>query len=68
MNSGPPSDASSSGIPIVTNVRRRQVMSPAAPFEDLSTIGQFEYVNYNKVINPLVLKKVRTDALKRLVW
>ena len=45
VNSGPPSDASSSGFPKVSNVRRRQVMSPAAPFEDLSTIGQFDYLS-----------------------
>jgi hypothetical protein len=35
VNSGPPSDATSLGIPKVTNVRRRQVMSPAAAFDNL---------------------------------
>jgi hypothetical protein len=71
VNSGPPSDASSSGITKATNVRRKQVTSPVAPFEDLSLNNWSVWVsvNYDKVTtsNPLELKKVRTDALKRVV-
>ena len=45
VNSGPPSDASSSGIPYVTNERRRLSIRPSAPPVVLSTIGQFEYLS-----------------------
>lgn len=45
VNSGPPSDASLSGMPKVTNVRLRQSKRPDAPSCALSTIGQFEYLS-----------------------
>ena len=37
VNSGPPSVVTSSGMPKVTNVVRRAVMSPAAPLMDRSS-------------------------------
>lgn len=45
VNSGPPSVASSSGMPKVTNVRLRQLIKPVAPSDDFSTIGQLEYLS-----------------------
>ena len=42
VNSGPPSVESSSGMPKVPNVRRRQSMRPFAPSWALSMMGQFE--------------------------
>ena len=61
VNSGPPSDASSTGITKATNVRRKQVTSRVAPFEDLSLNNWSVWVsvNYDEVTtsNPLVLKK-----------
>ena len=42
VNSGPPSDESSSGMPYVTNDLRRQSIRPVAPFEVCSTMGQLE--------------------------
>lgn len=42
VNSGPPFDASSSGIPEITKVRRRQSIRSLAPTEAFSTIGQLE--------------------------
>ncbi len=43
VNSGPPSVASSSGVPYVTKARHRLLMSPFAPPEALETSGQLEY-------------------------
>ncbi len=43
VNSGPLSVVMSSGMPKVTNVVRRAVMSSAAPLMDCSTMGQPEY-------------------------
>ena len=45
VNSGPPSDVILPAIPYVANIRRRQKMRPAAPFEALSTMGQLEYLS-----------------------
>ena len=42
VNSGPPSEASSSGTPKVLKVLFSAAMSPVAPDMDFSTIGQFE--------------------------
>ncbi|KAH3815342.1 hypothetical protein DPMN_143864 [Dreissena polymorpha] len=42
VNSGPPSEASSSGIPYVTKIRLRHVISPWAPLADCSIMGQLE--------------------------
>ena len=41
-NSGPPSDDSSSGMPKVENVRRKQVISPLDPSFPRSTVSQLE--------------------------
>ena len=61
VNTGPPSEASSSGIPDVTNVRLRYAISSAAPYDALSTIGQFKYrsttTKYTQ--EPLIIKEVR---------
>ena len=43
VNSGPPSEASSSGIPNVPNVLLKQSTRPLVPPEAFSTIGHFEY-------------------------
>lgn len=43
VNSGPPSDASSSGMPNVEKVWRRTSISPFEPLVDRSTIGQLVY-------------------------
>ena len=40
VNSGPPSVAHSSGMPNITNVRRRQSISPFKPSCALSRVGQ----------------------------
>ena len=45
VNSGPPSDASSSGVPYVTKARRKWSMRPVAPPVDCDMIGQFEYLS-----------------------
>ena len=45
MNSGPPSDDNSSGMPYVVKVRRRMLTSPFAPSVALSTMGQLEYLS-----------------------
>ena len=45
VNSGPPSDESSSLIPNVVNVRLRLDMSPLDPPYALSTIGQLLYLS-----------------------
>lgn len=45
VNSGPPSVASSSGMPKVTNVRLKQLIKPVAPSDDFSTIGHLEYLS-----------------------
>ena len=47
VNSGPPSEASSPGMPKVVNVRRRQLISPCArsPGCMRSTMGQLEYLS-----------------------
>ena len=45
VNSGPPSEVSSSLIPKVTNVRRNRVVSPSVPVADASTMGQLEYLS-----------------------
>ena len=45
VNSGPPSEVSSSLIPKVTNVRRNRVVIPSVPVADASTMGQFEYLS-----------------------
>jgi len=42
VNSGPPSEASSSGIQNVTNVLLKQSTRPLVPPEAFSTIGHFE--------------------------
>ena len=43
VNSGPPSEDSSSSMPKVTKIRLRQAISPAAPSTDFSAMGQLEY-------------------------
>ena len=45
VNSGPPSEASSPGIPNVVNLRLRHFISPFDPCSALSTMGQFEYLS-----------------------
>lgn len=45
VNSGPPSEARSSGMTNVENVCLRTSIRPLAPSLDLSTIGQFEYLS-----------------------
>ena len=45
VNSGPPSDESSSGMPYVTNDLRRQSIRLVAPPEVCSTMGQLEYMS-----------------------
>ena len=45
VSSGPPSDASSSAIPNVTNIRFRHRIKPLLPPSALSTTGQFEYLS-----------------------
>ena len=45
MNSGPPSEESSSGMPYVANVCLSMSISPRAPSFALSTIGQLEYLS-----------------------
>ena len=45
VNSGPPSEVSSSLMPYVTKIRRRAAMSPAAPWDTSSTMGQFLYLS-----------------------
>ena len=42
VNSGPPSDDSSTGMPKVMNARRKQSTRPWAPSWARSTIGQLE--------------------------
>ena len=43
--SGPPSEVSSSLMPYVTKIRRRAAMSPAAPWDASSTMGQLLYLS-----------------------
>ena len=45
-------------MPKVTNVRRRQLIRPAAPSDDRSTIGQLEY---HQVIDIFVVEEVTVD-------
>ena len=54
VNSGPPSEANSSGIPKVLKVRFNVAMRPVEPSGDLSTIGQLEYRStMTKYMTPL---------------
>ena len=43
VNSGPPSEASSLGVPYVTKMRRSWLMRPVVPPVDREMTGQFEY-------------------------
>ena len=43
VNCGPPSEASSSGIPKVVNMSFKAVMRPDAPSGGFDTMGQLEY-------------------------
>jgi hypothetical protein len=43
VNSGPPSDASSSGVTYVTKARHKWFLRPVAPPVNFDMIGQFEY-------------------------
>ena len=45
MNSGPPSDESSSAMPKVINTLRSAAICPLEPSELASTIGQLEYLS-----------------------
>ena len=45
VNSGPPSEASSSGMPKVVKVNLREAMMPEDPPEALMTVGQLEYLS-----------------------
>ena len=45
VNSGPPSDASSSGAPNVVKVFFRSLTRPLAPSVAFSTMGQLEYLS-----------------------
>ena len=45
LNSGPPSDDSSSAMPKVTNILRSAAMRPLEPSAFSSTIGQLEYLS-----------------------
>ena len=45
VNSGPPSEASSSGIPKVVKVNLREAIRRADPPEALQTVGQLEYLS-----------------------
>ncbi|XP_052799440.1 uncharacterized protein LOC128231061 [Mya arenaria] len=68
--SGPPSDASSSGIPNVTKVRLRQSTRPLTPPEAFSTIGQFEYwsttTKFLQVSEPVVWNVFQCPITKQL--
>ena len=58
VNSGPPSVAHLSGMPNVTNVCRRQSISPFEPSCPLSIIGQLKYLStMTRLLNPLCWKK-----------
>ena len=64
-NSGPPSDAHSSGMPNVVKVCCRHLMSPSEPAWARSIMGQLEYsVHHYEVVDALVVEKICANVLE----